>query len=66
MVGEGRPGLLTAVWWVTGCWVAVRAGVGMLRVWPGIGNSPLNGSTSGQTAPVRKVGRITLPHENCE
>ncbi len=39
----GRPGALTAVWWVTGLWITVRAGFGLARVWPGLGNSPWRG-----------------------
>lgn len=41
MMGEGRPDLLTTIWWITGLWVAIRAGLGVLRIWPGIGKSPL-------------------------
>ena len=32
---------LTAVWCVTGGWISIRALFGILRIWPGIGNSPL-------------------------
>jgi multidrug resistance protein, MATE family len=32
---------LTALWLVTVAWIAVRAGAGVIRIWPGIGRSPL-------------------------
>ncbi len=39
---EGRPGFdLTYVWLITGVWIAVRAGFGVARIWPGLGASPL-------------------------
>ena len=41
VMGEGRPDLLTTIWWITGLWVAIRAALGVLRIWPGIGKSPL-------------------------
>ncbi len=34
-------GSLTAIWWITGCWVLIRAIFGALRIWPGIGRPPL-------------------------
>lgn len=45
--GAGAIGLalfaasLPAVWAVTAAWIAIRAGLGALRVWPGIGRAPL-------------------------
>lgn len=38
-VGGAAAGL-TAVWAVTGVWIALRAALGVARVWPGIGRSP--------------------------
>ena len=35
------PGAFTAVWVITGGWIIIRALFGMLRIWPGIGKSPL-------------------------
>ena len=32
---------LTLIWWITGVWVFLRAGCGMLRIWPGSARSPL-------------------------
>jgi len=32
---------LNAVWWFTALWIFIRGLMGMLRVWPGIGQSPL-------------------------
>jgi MATE family multidrug resistance protein len=43
LLDESGPGMLTAIWWITGGWLAIRAGFGLLRVWPAIGNSPLKG-----------------------
>jgi MATE family multidrug resistance protein len=40
-LGDGDPALLTGIWWITGAWVAIRAGLGVLRIWPAIGDSPL-------------------------
>ncbi|MGH0031109.1 MAG: MATE family efflux transporter [Myxococcota bacterium] len=33
---------LAAIWWITGLWIAVRAALGALRVWPGVGRAPLS------------------------
>jgi multidrug resistance protein, MATE family len=32
---------LTMIWTVTALWISVRAAIGVLRVWPGIGAAPL-------------------------
>lgn len=32
---------LDLIWWCTGLWIAVRAGLGMVRIWPGSPSSPL-------------------------
>ena len=34
-------GAFTAIWVITGGWIIIRALFGMLRIWPGIGKSPL-------------------------
>ena len=34
---------LTWIWAVTGVWILMRAGAGVLRIWPGIGRSPIRG-----------------------
>ena len=39
VVEQGKLQTLYWVWIVTAVWVLVRAGFGVLRVWPGIGNS---------------------------
>jgi MATE family multidrug resistance protein len=42
---EGHPGFdLALVWLITGVWIAVRAGFGVARIWPGIGAAPLGSS----------------------
>jgi|GEM_PF-6529905 len=38
---EGRSGALTWIWVITAGWIIVRALFGVLRIWPGIGKSPL-------------------------
>jgi MATE family multidrug resistance protein len=38
---EGRSGALTWIWVITAGWIIIRALFGVLRVWPGIGKSPL-------------------------
>ncbi len=40
MIDTSSPNALTWVWAVTIVWIAVRAGFGVARVWPGIGDSP--------------------------
>jgi MATE family multidrug resistance protein len=35
-----QPGALAWIWGITGGWVAGRAAFGILRIWPGIGQSP--------------------------
>ena len=42
MLGEANaPDALTGIWWITGLWIAIRTGFGLLRIWPAIGKSPL-------------------------
>lgn len=33
---------LTLIWWITGFWVFIRAGFGIVRLWPGTAGSPLH------------------------
>lgn len=33
---------LPVVWWLSVIWMFIRAGGGIFRIWPGIGNTPLN------------------------
>jgi len=35
-----RPGALVWIWGITGGWVTGRAAFGVLRIWPGVGQSP--------------------------
>lgn len=39
-IDPSAPGALVRVWIVTALWMAVRAGFGVLRVWPAWGRSP--------------------------
>ncbi|MCY3773618.1 MAG: MATE family efflux transporter, partial [Gemmatimonadetes bacterium] len=44
--GVGAAGLLAGphaldwIWLMTGAWIGVRATLGVVRIWPGVGNSP--------------------------
>lgn len=37
----GSPDALTSLWVLTGVWISLRAALGVLRIWPGIGHAPL-------------------------
>jgi MATE family multidrug resistance protein len=41
LLGLGRLQLLTGIWWITAGWITIRACLGVLRIWPAIGRSPL-------------------------
>jgi MATE family multidrug resistance protein len=32
---------LSVIWWITVLWIVLRAALGALRVWPGLGRAPL-------------------------
>jgi MATE family multidrug resistance protein len=51
MIDISAPDAFTAVWIATGIWLAVRAILGVVRVWPGLGDSPLREATS--ASPVK-------------
>jgi len=36
-----QPGALAAIWTVTATWIVIRALFGVIRIWPGVGRSPL-------------------------
>ena len=38
---EGTPGALTTLWIITAAWIAIRSLFGVIRIWPGFGESPL-------------------------
>lgn len=40
MVPTENPDALSLLWWITGGWICIRAAFGILRIWPGLGNSP--------------------------
>jgi MATE family multidrug resistance protein len=40
LLGLVEASSLFWVWIVVGVWVSVRAAFGLLRIWPGIGDSP--------------------------
>lgn len=33
---------LPLIWWITGGWIVIRAGLGVFRIWPGSSHSPLS------------------------
>ena len=33
---------LSIVWWITGVWIVIRAVLGVIRIWPGVGKAPLH------------------------
>jgi MATE family multidrug resistance protein len=35
-----RPDALVWIWGITGGWIVGRAAFGVLRIWPGVGQSP--------------------------
>jgi MATE family multidrug resistance protein len=41
LLDETVSGALTWIWLITACWITIRAVFGVMRVWPGIGQSPL-------------------------
>ena len=43
LIDTTSPHALTWVWGATNVWIMVRALLGVLRIWPGIGQSPLRG-----------------------
>ena len=51
LLDENRPGALTWIWIVTAIWIVIRAVFGIIRVWPGIGDSPL-AATNALEAPA--------------
>ena len=55
LLNEQAAGALTQVWLVTAGWITLRAVFGMLRVWPGIGNSPF--------APAAVAADVSSRHE---
>ncbi len=41
MLDTGQPQALVWLWMITGGWITLRALFGVLRIWPGVGQSPL-------------------------
>ena len=41
LLDETAPGALTWIWLITAAWITIRAAFGMVRIWPGIGQTPL-------------------------
>jgi MATE family multidrug resistance protein len=41
LLDETVSGALTWIWLITACWITIRAVFGVVRIWPGIGQSPL-------------------------
>ncbi|MDX1708460.1 MAG: MATE family efflux transporter [Desulfobacterales bacterium] len=47
LLDEARAGALTWIWLITAFWIIIRALFGVIRIWPGLGNSPLKRKRSG-------------------
>ena len=41
LIDVNQSGALTWIWVTTGVWITVRAVFGIVRIWPGVGKSPL-------------------------
>ncbi len=41
LLDETIAGALTWIWLITAFWIVIRALFGVIRIWPGVGNSPL-------------------------
>lgn len=41
LLDETRADALTWIWIITAFWIVIRALFGVIRIWPGLGNSPL-------------------------
>ena len=41
LLDETAPGALTWIWLITAIWITIRAVFGVMRIWPGLGSSPL-------------------------
>ena len=46
LIDVHAPDALLSVWLATAAWIALRAGFGVLRVWPGVGRAPLGRTAS--------------------
>ena len=44
LLDETMAGALTWIWLITAFWIVLRALFGVIRIWPGVGNSPLKGN----------------------
>ena len=42
LVDTAEPNALLWIWVITAIWITVRAGFGVVRIWPGIGDAPLS------------------------
>ena len=45
LLNETMPGAFTWIWLITAFWIVIRALFGVIRIWPGLGNSPLKKPT---------------------
>ena len=41
-VDTSQEASFSLIWWITGGWICVRAILGVIRIWPGIGASPFS------------------------
>ena len=50
LLDETLPEALTWIWLITAFWIIIRALLGVIRIWPGMGNSPLKTKRSHQNS----------------
>ncbi len=46
LLDETMAGALTWIWLITAFWIVIRALLGVIRIWPGLGNSPIKRKAS--------------------
>jgi len=55
LLDETMAGALTWIWLITAFWIIIRALFGVIRIWPGPGNSPLKSKHSDPNFIIKKV-----------
>ena len=64
LLDESRPGALNWIWIITAAWIVIRAFFGMIRIWPGIGNSPLAAGKVSQSPAAASSSAGAQPDPN--
>ena len=55
-IDVASPDALQSIWMVTGVWIVVRAVLGVIRIWPGVGRAPLSAIQKLKACPERSRG----------